>query len=300
MKRSLIYLVMVLGSALWGVSFILTKELFLSEPQITVWILITFRLLLASAVVVPVLLLAGKWERIRKGDLKWFLLLSFTEPFLYNLAETSGVQLVSGSMASIVVATIPLFVPFGMAAAYRERINMATIVGVLLSLVGIGLMLLCDGSEGVDSNPKGLLFLCGAVVIAVLYTLVLVKVVPHYRPVTITTYQNLIGFFYYLPFMLALDGGRLAELSYSPKMLLLLLSLGLFCSTLAYVCYNYGMRSLGASRACIFNNSIPVFSLVAALLIGQESFSWIKAVGMAIVLAGVILAQTTERKKESA
>lgn len=74
-------------------------------------------------------------------------------------------------------------------------------------------------------------------------------------------------------------------------MLLILLVLGIFCSTLAYAGYNYGVRNLGASEACIFNNAIPVFSLVAAVLIGQEDFSWLKVLGMIVVISGVIIAQ---------
>ena len=78
--------------------------------------------------------------------------------------------------------------------------------------------------------------------------------------------------------------------------LLLLLLLGICCSTLAYVFYNIGVRSLGAAEACIFNNAIPIFSLIAAILIGQETFSWSKLVGMVIVIAGVIIAQYQPRR----
>ena len=96
--------------------------------------------------------------------------------------------------------------------------------------------------------------------------------------------------------MFAFDSSALPLLSWSPKMLLLLLVLGLFCSTLAYAGYNYGVRNLGASEACIFNNAIPIFSLIAALLIGQEIFSWGKLAGMCIVIAGVVISQIPAKK----
>ena len=294
MKKPLIYIVLVLSTIFWGVSFIMTKELFLTEEHITVTILITLRLAIASLVMVPVLLLTGHMERVRKEDLKWFLLLALCEPFIYNLCETSGVQLVSGSLASVIVATIPLFVPFGMWLGYRKRIHLPLLIGVVLSLVGVGVMLI--GGDGLTGNAKGLLFLSGAVFIAVVYTLILVKIVDHYNPVTITTYQNLIGLVYYLPLMLLTDGSRLPLLSWSPKMLLLLLTLGICCSTLAYVFYNIGVRRLGASEACIFNNAIPVFSLLAAVLIGQETFSWLKVTGIVIVISGVAIAQYQPRE----
>ena len=292
--KTLTYILLVLSTIFWGVSFIMTKELFITEQHMSVTILITIRLAIASLVMVPALALTRKLQRIRKEDIKWFLLLALCEPFIYHLCETSGVQLVSGSLASVVIATIPLFVPFGMWFAYRERISLPLIIGVVLSLAGIAVMLI--GGEGLTGNLQGMLFLSGAVVIAVVYTLFLVKIVKRYHPLVITTWQNVIGLIYFLPLMFALDGTALPLLSWSPKMLLLLLGLGLFCSTLAYAGYNYGVRNLGASQACIFNNAIPVFSLLAALAIGQETFSWTHLLGMVIVISGVAISQYKPKK----
>ncbi len=291
MKKSIVYALLAIAAIVWGISFILTKELFRTEEHITVFVILTFRLLLATAVTIPALLLFKKMEPIKKGDLKWFLLLALFEPFIYSICETSGVQLVSGSMASIVVATIPLFVPFGMAVAYKERVRALTLVGIVLSLVGLAVMLLPGGKENLDANPVGLAWLMGAVLIAVLFTIILVKLVDRYRPFTITAYQNLFGCLYFIPFMLMFAGGNLPLLSYSGKMIVMLLVLGIFCSTLAYVFYNVGVAQLGDSVACIFTNAIPVFSLVAAILIGQEQLTWSKPIGIAIVIVGVVLAQ---------
>ncbi|MBP5341270.1 MAG: DMT family transporter [Bacteroidales bacterium] len=295
-SKTLTYILITASVIFWGVSFILTKELFLTEEHMTVTVLIAMRLAIASAVMLPALALTGRLQRIRKGDIKWFLLLALCEPFIYHLCETNGVRLVSGSLASVVIATIPLFVPFGMWAAYRKRISPMLILGVVLSLGGVFLML--NGEIGFQGTAlKGLLFLGGAVAIAVVYTLLLVKVVDKYNPLVITTWQNIIGLAYFLPLALAFDGSQIALLSYSPRMLALIMVLGICCSTLAYAGYNYGVRNLGASEACIFNNAIPVFSLIAAVLIGQESFSWVKVAGMAVVIGGVVLSQLPGKKE---
>ncbi len=296
-NRLLTYPIILSSVVFWGISFILTKELFLTEEHLTVTTLITLRLAIATAVMFPTLLLLRRLQRIRREDIKWFLLLAFCEPFIYHLCETNGVKLVSGSLASVVIATIPLFVPFGMWVAYRHRISVPVMVGVVMSLVGVGIMLM--GGDGISGNLKGMLFLSGAVAIAVVYTLLLVKVVDHYHPIVVTTWQNLIGLAYFLPLMLAFDGGHLALLSWSPKMLLLILVLGICCSTLAYAGYNYGVRSLGAAESCIFNNAIPVFSLIAAVLLGQESLGWAKVVGVVIVILGVVISQLPDRKTKS-
>ena len=291
-NKTLTYILLVLSTGFWGVSFIMTKEL-LDVPHMTVSILITLRLAVATLVMVPSLALVRKLERVRRQDVKWFLLLALTEPFIYNLCETIGVDNVSSSLASVIVATIPLFVPFGMYVGYRQRIKPSMLVGVVMSLAGVGVMLI--GGEALTGSAKGLLFLAGAVFIAVVYTLILVKIVDHYQPVTITTYQNVIGLIYYIPLMLALDHGELMQLQVTPRMLLLLLILGLCCSTLAYVFYNRGVRHLGASEACIFNNAIPVVTFFVALslpgLAHPESFSWLKLLGILTVISGVVIAQ---------
>ena len=204
MNKTLTYTLITASVVFWGVSFILTKELFLSEEHITVTILIALRLAIASAVMLPALALTRHLQRIRKEDLKWFLLLALCEPFIYHLCETNGVRLVSGSLASVVIATIPLFVPFGMWAAYRQRIKPSLIIGVLLSLAGVFLML--NGEIGFQGSAlQGLLFLTGAVVIAVVYTLLLVKVVNRYHPLVVTTWQNVIGLAYFLPLVFIFD-----------------------------------------------------------------------------------------------
>lgn len=294
MRKTFTYVLITLSVICWGISFILTKELFLTEPHLTVTTLLTLRLAIASAVMIPLLTITHQLQPIRRADIKWFLLLALCEPFIYHLCETSGVRLVSGSLASVVIATIPLFVPFGMWLAYHQRIGRYLIIGVVLSLIGVAIMLTAGNSTLITNHSsltQGLLFLGGAVVIAVVYTILLVKIVDRYNPLVITTWQNLIGLAYFLPLTILFDAHTLTLLSWSPRMLLLILTLGLLCSTLAYAGYNRGVRELGASQACIFNNAIPIFSLIAAILIGQETFSWLKFVGILVVISGVVIAQ---------
>lgn len=299
MKNTLVYIALTLSTIFWGISFVMTKELFITEPNITVTILITLRLLVATCIMVPSLLLMGRMEPIRKGDFKWFLCLSLAEPFVYNLFETTGVQMVSGSLSAIIVALIPVFVPFLMHFAYHDKLHSNHIIGVVLSLGGVGIMLL-GGEERLSGSLAGILCLFGAVFTALVYTLFLVKVVDHYRPITITTYQNIFGVIFYLPLMFGTSGTQVFSLSWSPKMLLLIGMLGFLCSTLAYAFYNVGVKYIRPSRACIFNNAIPVFTMIVAIIIGQESLSWVKAAGMAVVIGGVVLAQRNPKTDTAA
>lgn len=277
-------------SALWGASFIFTKDLFNNTPHITTLVIITGRMLVASLCFVPYMLLTHRLPHLGVKDIGFFLLLAFFEPFLYSLCETNGVALVSGSLSAIIIALIPLLVPFAMAAFMHENLHGREVVGIVISLFGIALTIIGPGFT-LNASPRGLLLLSGAVVIAIAYTMVLSKVLDRYHPFVITCYQNLIAFFYFLPLLLLRDRDTLSIITFTPRMVLSIVFLGLFCSTLAYVCYNYGMRAVGATRACAYNNLIPVFSLILALLIGQEQLSLMNVLGMIVVVAGLFVAQ---------
>ncbi len=293
----LTYILLVLTAVFWGGSFVLTKEIFLSAPSITPSIIVTLRLVVASTVFVPFLLIAKKWQKIERRDIKYFFLLAFLEPFTYFLCENNGIKLVPGGISSIIIATIPVFVPFGLYFAYHEKLYKINIIGVLLSLIGIAVMISGDGMIA-DISMKGILLLFGAVVIAVLYTIVLMKVVKRYHPFTITVHLNLIGLVYFVPTLLIFDFQNLMDVTFTVKIFAMIACLGIVCSTLSYVFFNYGIVKVGASRASVFNNSIPVFTLIFAAMLGQESITITKVLGMAVAISGVVIAQIKPKCKE--
>lgn len=293
----LTYILLVLTAVFWGGSFVLTKEIFLSAPSITPSIIVTLRLVVASTVFVPFLLIAKKWQKIERNDIKYFFLLAFLEPFTYFLCENNGIKLVPGGISSIIIATIPVFVPFGLYFAYHEKLYKINIIGVLLSLIGIAVMISGDGMIA-DISMKGILLLFGAVVIAVLYTIVLMKVVKRYHPFTITVHLNLIGLVYFVPTLLIFDFQNFMDVTFTVKIFAMIACLGIVCSTLSYVFFNYGIVKVGASRASVFNNSIPVFTLIFAAMLGQEGITITKVLGMAVAISGVVIAQIKPKGEE--
>ena len=290
-KRSMaVYVCLMLTSLLWGSSFVFTRYLFLTEPRLTPVMVITLRLVLATLFLCPVVCGMGRWERIRKEDCIFFLLLALLEPFLYFLCENNGLRRVPGGLSSIIIATIPIFVPFGLYAAYREKLHWLNWVGLLLSLGGVMLMIIGKG-DGTEVSLQGILYLVCAVVTAVIYSVILVKMVNKYRPYTLTLYTNFFGLLFFLPLFFCGHFSTLMHLRVTAGMWGALLCLGIGCSVLAYVLFNFGVRSVGAARASDFNNIIPLFTLFFAVMIGQEALTWQKLAGMVVTVAGVCIAQ---------
>lgn len=268
----------------------LTRALFQMEPRLTPVIIVTFRLLLASVLLIPVVVSIGQWERIRREDRKYFFLMAFLEPFLYFICENSGIRCVPGGLSSIIIATIPLFVPFGLFVAYREKLHWINWIGLLLSIFGVAFMIQ-DRASMSQTDPKGFVFLALAVLIAVVYCVFLVKVVGKYNPYTITVHTNLIGLAYFLPLFFTLDFPVFVQLHFTLPMILALAALGIACSSLAYILFNIGVKAIGATRASVFNNAIPIFTLIFAYLLGQEEITAYKIGGMMMIIIGVLIAQ---------
>ena len=289
-NKILPYLLVTCAVAMWGVSFVLTKAIFNSDANYTASIILIFRLLFSAVVFVPILFLAKKARRIERSDWKYFLGLALMEPFLYFLCENTGLQYISSGLASMIIGLIPVFVPFGMLIAYGERISPMNVVGGVVSLAGIATMILGSGA-GFDSELKGILLVFAAVFVTVLYSLILRKIVDRYPPITITVYQNVIGIFYFLPLILFVDMPNLRAIHFTAEAVGSMATLGIGCSTLAYVFFYYGIRRMGSSSVFVFSNATPVFTMIFACAIGQEELTPLKVAGMAVALAGVSIAQ---------
>ncbi len=77
----------------------------------------------------------------------------------------------------------------------------------------------------------------------------------------------------------------------------LVLYVVIFPSILSQLFYARGVELIGANRAGLFINLVPIFgSLLAVVLIG-ERFLWFHAAGMAMVIGGIATAERSARSK---
>jgi drug/metabolite transporter (DMT)-like permease len=282
-----VYLFAVLSMLFWGLSFVWFKIVVKWYEPVTI---IFLRLVISGALMMGFMLITRSFQVIKRKHLKNFFLLSFTQPFLYFLGESFGLKLVSPTIASVVIATIPLFTPFAAYYMVRERVSMSIIVGLAFSFAGILLMLI-NPDLSLNASPKGVLLLFVAVFAAVAYSVIIRKISYEYNPVTIITYQNLIGAIYFLPLFLIFDFENFIAVKPTRELVLAMLQLAVFASTLAYVFYIIAIKQIGAIKANIFTNLIPVFTGVFSFIILDEEFTWLKIIGMMLVLCGVVVSQ---------
>jgi drug/metabolite transporter (DMT)-like permease len=282
-----VYLFAVLSMLFWGLSFVWFKIVVEWYEPVTI---IFLRLVLSGTMMMVFMIVTRTWQIIRREHLKYFLLLSFTQPFCYFLGESFGLKLVSSTIASVIIATIPLFSPIAAYYMVRERVTIHVLVGIVFSFIGILLMLI-NPDLSLNAAPMGIFLLFVAVFSAVAYSIIIRKIANQYNPVTIITYQNLIGAVYFLPLFLIFDFRHFITVKPTRELILAMLQLAFFASTLAYVFYIIAINGIGIIKANVFANLIPVFTAIFSYIILNEQFSVLKISGMLLVMCGVIVSQ---------
>ena len=287
-KSATVYLSAIVAMVFWAFSFIWYKEVLVAYKPVS---LVLMRLIISSVLLIAVTASLGRLNRIKRKDIKTFILLSFLSPFLYFLGESYGVSYMPSTLAAVIIATIPLFSPIGAYYYLKERISMMNFLGIIVSVVGVGLVVFHQGFNLTDVHPLGLAFMLLAVVSALGYSLLIKKLANKYNVLSIVAYQNLIGVFFFLPLFFFLDFKQFFQVVPTWDVIVPLLNLGVFASTFAFVFFTYAIKHLGVSKANIFTNAIPVLTAILAFFILNEVITPVKMAGILVVVLGLFLSQ---------
>jgi drug/metabolite transporter (DMT)-like permease len=253
-------------------------------------------LLISSGLLFGGIWFFGKMEKIKKGDLKLFLLSALFNPFFYFIGESYGLKLTSSTITSAIIATIPLFTPLAAYFVLGEKMSRTNIMGLFISFFGVMVMIL-NKDLSFSASPLGVLFLFFGVVSAIIYMIFLKKLSHRYSAYFIIAFQNLLGALYFLPFFLIFDLQEFIAVKPDLTLVVSLLSLAVFCSSLAFVFFTISTREIGIGRTNVFSNLIPVFTAIFSFLILSELFSLHKILGILLIVFGLYLSQLKERKK---
>ena len=278
----------------WSFSFVWFKVAYEAYEPMTV---VLIRLTLAAAIMFAVAKAIGKLQKVKKSDLGWMVLLSFFEPFLYFMGESFGLKYVSSTVAAVIVATIPLFTPFAAWYFFKEKLSGANLAGLVISFAGVSLVVF-DLSTGLSASPLGIGLEFIAVLSTIGYAVILKKMVATYNGYTIISYQNLIGAFMILPFWAMFEAKGTLATPFSPTAFAAIVKLAVFASILGFIFFTYSIRHIGINKSNMFINLIPVFVAFFSFFILGDEITLQKMAGIAVVIAGLFLAQLKRRKRK--
>lgn len=287
--RGGVYFSVILAMIFWGFTFVAFKYAIVSFRPISI---IFLRLFVSIFFLFGFAILFKRLGRINKKDQKWFLLMALFEPFFYFLGEAFGLTMVTATVGAVIIATIPLFIPYAAYLLFQERLTLMNRIGLVISFAGV-LMVILAKTDGISAQPKGILLMFVAVFSAVGYTMLVKKLADDYNPITITAYQSFYGLLMFLPFFLILELPDLDIRAASQSSLLAVVYLGVFGSGICFILLTIGVRELGAAKANVFGNLIPVVTAILSFFLLKESMPVIKILGILVVIAGLLMSQVS-------
>jgi drug/metabolite transporter (DMT)-like permease len=286
-KYIVAYTGLIVAMMCWSMTFIWYKQAY---PQLTPLTLVTLRLFVAACLLFVVAFFFKLLNPVQLNDIPRFLLLAFMEPFVYFLGESYGMKYVSSTLASLIIATIPLFTPFAAWYMLREKLKPGNYLGIIISIAGVYLLIQTDRND-YSSLPLGILLMMIAVFSAIGFTIYAKKLTEKYNSFTIVVYQNILGFLFFLPVYLVFEGHKNISDNFSVDLLIPVIKLAVFGSLLAFILFINTIKVIGVSRANVFINLIPVFTAVFSFYLLNEQFSIKRIAGVIIVIAGLLLSQ---------
>ncbi len=286
-SKSGVYLAVIFAMIFWGFTFVAFKFAYQSFRPISI---VTFRLAVSIFFLFGFAVLFKRLNRIKRKDQKWFLLLAIVEPFFYFLGEAYGLTRVTATVGAVIISTIPLIVPFASYYLFREKLTPMNYLGLAISFGGVLLVVLTK-SGGLAADWKGILLMFVAVISAVSYTMVVKILADDYTPITITAYQSFYGLLMFIPLFLFMEIPHLDFSVVTTNSLLAVGYLGVFGSGICFILITIGIRELGAARANIFGNLIPVVTAIVSFFVLKEAMPLMKVLGIIIVILGLFLSQ---------
>src|SRR6266487_3901306 len=297
-RNWIVYSQLLLTMFLWGLAWPVGRLLATNLPPVSIAVL-------RYAIVVPVLfgILRVKGQSLRI-ERKWIVNLVVMGVFsttLYQIFFLYGVRYAAASDDSLVIGIGPVLVAIMASFVLKERLTKTKALGFISGLGGISLL---SPNNDVLNRPLGIGLVFGGAIAYAIYTVTLRRFVasnsadnPVSAPssLAILAWISLFGWLFLISLSL-LEAPW--TYSWSPLSWLGILYLALLSTVVGYFFYVVGVSKIGAGRAAIFGNLVPVFGVITSVLLLKENLSPWHGVSFLLILTGVVLVNR-QRKKTS-
>ncbi len=279
-------LALLITTACWGLNFVITKSAAGNAPdQFRIFIYNLIRFPLASILLFLTVKLKGGNILIRRKYLGAIALISFVGIFAYQVLYMIGQTMTDAANIGIIYSFSPLLILVISVISRIEKPTVFTYFGVVLGVLGLMIILFEGGNLSIDFGS--LLFFL-AVICWACYSVFAKPVLEHYPPDITIAWMLLFGSLYMLPLALyqlpAQSWGTL-----SGQNILYVIISALFSLYTGYTLFYYAIMRIGPVKAGIYTNLTPVFTLIFAATIRNETIRMIQVFGLAVIITGIFV-----------
>jgi drug/metabolite transporter (DMT)-like permease len=286
-QSKMIHLKLLATAVFWGGTFVAGRLVSAEVPPFTASFI---RFVFASAILVPMALKArGSLKLPKPRSVVWAVLLGLTGIVAYNTFFFAGLKTVPAGRAALIIALNPVLIFLFSGLLMGEQMGATRLAGVLLAICGTGVVISKGDPAGLlaDGLGAGDLLILGAVASWVLYSVLGKVALKHFSPLDAVAASSLVGCAFLATGALGETG--LVDLTYSLTAWAGIAYTAYFGTVLGFKWYYEGIHALGAGRAGVYINFVPVSGVALGCLLLGEQLEPSLLAGAVLVTLGVWL-----------
>ncbi|WP_236784363.1 DMT family transporter [Alteribacter salitolerans] len=288
-----VYLMLAFATSTWGSAFVAGRFATETFDPVTVSFL---RFFFAALILIPMMMILEK-DRPKPSKTDWLLLISLglTGIAIYNIAFFTAAKYAPIVKSSLFIASNPVLIILLSGLFLKETITKRNVTGLVLALTGAVIIItngqilatLRNGLEPID------LVLLFAVICWALYSVLGKVALKKFSALTSTTYAVTIGTLMLMPFAVYETSWSQVEAA-DWVVWSSILHMSIIVTVISFLMYYQGIKIIGAAKASLFINLMPVSAVILAVIFLDEPLLLAHIIGAMFVFTGVTVGTRTK------
>lgn len=230
--------------------------------------------------------------KIEKSDILMIILSGlFGTTFFHGLTILSITE-IGPTVSSLLFGFAAIFSLLIEVTFFNRRKTKLSIISVVVSLIGVYILMGINMKDLTSTNFKGYALCLLSIISWVVYCFFTDKISDKYEKTILLNYQALVGALTTIPFLFIypVNAGNLIM----PEVVINIIILGVFNSTIAYFLNIYAIKIIGVTLSNLFMNFLPIVTIIVSMILYKEIPGINQIVGGIIIISSVFLLNKDE------
>ena len=306
MNNVAIHVKLIVVAAIWGFGWPAGRVVATELPPIgSAWV----RYVMVVIMFLAYLKWSNQWILPSKTQWKHVAWIGLFSTFVYQSMFMYGMRYTAAGDASLMITFNPLFTAFLAVLFLGERMSWRLFGGLVLAFAGVAVLFLASPNTDIPEIERwiGNAFIAGAAFAWAASTIIMKRVMTDIpedaeaplSPLHLTVWSSVIGLLILTPWA----GIEALEANWtmpSVEAWAGILFLAVFSTVMAYVWFAEGIRVIGAGPSAFYIYLVPPFGILGGWLLLNEQLGTSLVVAFALIVGGVLLAQSKQTPTEQA
>ncbi len=277
------------ASILWAGNMILGRFL---KDYIGPWSIMSVRLLVGGIIFIALLKMNGQLKDIRQiTDWRLLIVMVLAGVVGYQALLYYGLHWTTSVNTSLISALIPLVTAFFAAIYLKEKLDFHHWIAACFSILGLFIVL----GHGDLLNLYNMNFNIGDLLIFIsvffwaVYSVIGKKIMNRMSPFVVTAMGVILAMVIVFPFGI-IEINYIQQAVWNEKVVASLIFISIGPTVLSFLFWNKGVQLIGPSRASLFLNTVPVYTIILSAFFQEDKLHLYHLLGLALIIGGSIYA----------